>query len=353
MSQVQLYFPATIMLQYVNADDIGNLVSKIDSNVTRVLEVFLIHDPTLDTHTTLTISPTLKRYYIGLIRRLQGMRLGVDVVLYIIKDSPLEVDLSGISQIMLTEDPYINKKLKIRRSVVAQRIFLTDLVFKFYYYVVDNYAEIVELFKEIQSLLRKVTSFRQCDRAYSIIRGALGSPRVSSEGAVMTIWFPHELWGFVGQNFFGLGLPDVVRLGLLWHLATGMYCDYFPSGRHPYFDNIEPIANEAEQMLEERMTRILAKLRQVALEVKGVVEEVSPVEEFLQRSLPSTHVELFLKAQREGIDLQELVRTLDLYIRWGRVVSRGEVLEWAITSKEVIKRREGHGSVQRDFEWRV
>ena len=325
---LRLYFPATFFLQYVDeATDIKDFRHLVDENKLKVLSDFIKPNTVEDIRTTVLMLPNLRDRFKELKEALYGLILGRDVILYFAREEPVEMlwEMDRLNLDILTL-----KNLRLRKYSVIERIITVDLVFRLYYTIYGIIKEELKKYRKARSYVKNMT-IKQSSRYATIERSY--TPFERKDGSnVMHIYVSRMLHGVISSCFPLLSMSGVFQLAML---------NFFVSGRYTEVNEIlsglkstrklskpsEAFLQDCEYHFERAVESYGALLDRFANEVKAIIEEKDPIEEFIKSCLPATFFDIYEKAKVQGFDVDEVMFKLRDLIRRGVIKSDGEMLK--------------------------
>jgi len=325
---IDLYFPAPILMQYVEAYSVSELRARAKEEPVDLYLEF-VNNCEEDVRSSILILPSLKSRFREYRNSLHGLILGRDVRLFFSKDVPEipEWDVSDLEYYITNVDEV--KKLKIRKFRVIERIIVTDIVFRLYY---DAYPKIKDALKEYREARDLVKNF-------TVRKSGLYAARVKDyilfdryHGAVgLTLSYPGQLRGFVSACFPLMSMSSVVQLGMLYFFASGRWYEVNEGlaeagSRGRISEPTDEFLEDCRLHYESHVERYANFLRRFASEVRAIAEEVDPVEKFIKSCLPATFFDLYDRAKQLGYDVDEVVFRLKDLVRRGVVKADGEKL---------------------------
>jgi len=298
---------------------VSDLRKNVQDGSVKVLNTLLKVDPLEDFHTKLTIPYILKKYFKYLRNRLTRLILGKDVILFFVKDTPIELSAEEEYELILDLDPILAEKLRIRKASVAERFLATDLVFRLYYFFRET--RIVELIEKLRKLENKICLFRQ-SALYEMKMRNYTPFEFAEHPHAMDVRYPVMLNGFISSNFPLLSKSGIFQMALMLHAKDELFKEY---GRIP-FENPQDFVTECEIFFERSLNRYESILERFINEVEAILKEKDPIEEFILSQLPTTILELFDKVGSYGYDVKDVNQKLKELIRLGKIKVEGDRL---------------------------
>jgi len=312
---VHLYFPATVLMQHVDATSIQELEQKIRDGKVSVLGTLLRKDTHEDIHTTVVMPYILKRYFRDLRSKLARMILGKDVILFFRRDFPIEIEAEEEYELVFQMDPVIANRLRIRKFAVAERFLITDMVFRLYYHIA---VDIKSRVKEIRSLESKITTFRQSAQ-YEARLAEFTPFEFPVHKMIMNVHYPGLLAGFMESNFPLLSKSGVLQMAIMFSVKERRFEEFSVSVSDDF-------VSECDYHFDVTLNRYINSLDRFITEVRAIVEERDLLEEFVLSNLPATFFDIYEKAKAHGYNVDEVVLKLKDLIRRGVVKTKGEML---------------------------
>lgn len=320
---IRLYFPAVVLMQYVDASSISELSEKLRDNKIAVLGTLLKRDDQEDVHTTIIMPAILKKYFRALRNKMTKKILGKDIILFFRREVPIEIEAEEEYELLLQLNPQVANKLRIRKFSVAERFLATDIIFRLYYYMYDKFKDKIKEIKELES---KVITFSQSAR-YELLLSNYTPFEFPVHKMIMNIHYPSMVDGFISSNFQLLTKSGVFQLALLYHARERKFEDFFDSGRLPGIENTEVFVQECKYHFDRSIEHYSHTLDRFISELRAIVEEKDVIEEFIKSCLPATFFTIYEKAKAQGFDVDEVMFKLRDLIRRGVVKLDGEVLK--------------------------
>ncbi len=322
MVKIHLYFPATVLMDYVDASSIGELKVRIKESKVSVLGELLKSQATSDIHTTIRLPRTLKNYLYALRDRLRQLVLGKEVILYFRKEDPIELEAEEEYELVFDLNPNIANKLKIRRRVVAERLLLTDMIFRLYLHLYDD-EELKNLFKEYHKLPKFLTP-RQDSRlslleSYTPLNGNLTRN-------ISDVRLPEQVRGMVLERLPLLSFSGVVQLALMLHIKERKWEAYYDK-TPKMTEELDNVYDEWVSLFERSIESYKHVLSRYITEFKAILKEEDPIERFILSSLPGTFFDIYNRARAVGFDPDEVMHKISDLIRRGKVRVDGELLK--------------------------
>jgi len=329
------YFPSTILNQYV---DILYYKSMSELSKHEIIDLYynFMKNTELDYHNTILLLPNIRERFREYREALRGLILGYHVQLYFSRQAPKvpgldEADLELM--IPMLED--IHNKLKLRKYKVIERIIITDMTFRLYYYLCEkhNFESVLYEYLEIKNAVKNFTD-AEIGRYAIIERDYM--PYDRHHGAnVSNIFYPEALDGFKRKCLPLLTWSGVISLGIQHFFTSGRWEEVRDTVSK--IKNVKPekiIADPTEAFLDyckrelnKQSLSYIKFVRKFIKEVEAIMQEKDPIEEFVLSCLPATFLELCDKAVEIGFDLEKIIFKVRDLIRRGIVKDDKGVLK--------------------------
>jgi len=311
---VEIYFPSTILMQYIKASTIKELESEVSEGKLNVIGRLLEPDDYEDVHTTVVMPFVLKKYILDLKNRMLNMVLGKDVVLYFRRDNPLEIGAEEEYELLLQLKPSLVNKLKIRKSVVAYRFLFTDMVFRLYYYICNRIKEKIDIVKDLES---KICTFSKSAKYESLLSKYIPFNKPVHSSSI-NVFYPVQLEGVI-QSFPLLTKSGVLQLAVMYHVKEEKFKEYGIKVTDEFIE-------DCESHFDMHISQYINRLDRFINEVKSIVEEEDPLERFLLNILPSTFLDIYERAKAMDLDIDEVMLKLRRLMIRGKIIANGELL---------------------------
>lgn len=330
MAEVELYFPATILSQYVGVANISDLRSLSDVDPVHLyLEFNKPSDEDVDT--TILMPPNLREWYIRYRESLRGKVLGKDVVLmFSIHDEVIvDWDQSDLEYYLITRgfDSLMEheSKLRLRKYKVIERVITTDMLFRLYYSISDRIRDELTRFWELR---REVAFFnmRRATRYAFVERDYLPYNREHG-GNAMHIYHPQELRGFKTKCFPLLSWSGLIQLGMLHFIVSDRWRELNIFKNVPY-----EFIKECEEEFDKHVNRYKAHLKNFIAEVERIKAEEDPLERFILSNLPATTLEICERGEMIGYRWSEVLSTIESLRKRGLIFEKD--YQWRVKNGE-------------------
>jgi len=327
MTYVKLYFPATILMEYVDAKSINELKNKVNESKVSVLGDLLRASTPVDVHTTVLTSYTLNHYFRAIIDRLVKMVLGRDVVLFFRKNAPIELEAEEEYELVFRMDHEIANKLRIGKRVVAGRLFVTHIIFKFYY---DIYSDLSDKLREYHKLPKFLR--RKQDSRVQLMRLSYKQPHMVELREVLNLRIPDRLKGFVTYSFPLLSFSDVFNFALINSMVSMEWENFYDRPEKSVLSSLYSIIDDWRVVVDNFKRWYSMLLERYITEFNAILKEKDPIEEFIKSCLPATFFDICERAKQNGFDLDEVIYMLRDLVRRGVVKAEGA--QFVLAKKE-------------------
>jgi len=272
MKRIELYFPGTLMLQYTDASSIRELKRKVTEGKVEVLLDLLKGYSSEDADTTVEILPNYREWFKMMRGRLLRKILGKDVVLFFVKEYPIELDAGEDYFFALEIDEEIANKLMIRKYVAAERLLATDLIFRFIYEVYDEVYPLVKRVKEVREKILNATD--ETAARVSMVEQSF-TPTTRSQGAqIMRIRYPRELNGVISSNLPYMTISGAFQMAVMNFFASNRHLDFGLNASDAFLKN-------CSENFRKHLLRYRAFLGRLINIMDETMTGVSPVEAFV------------------------------------------------------------------------
>jgi len=337
MSGLLFYFPAPILMQYVNVASTRELREYAEENPVEFYTEF-VRNTENDVKSTILQIPSLRERYREYRNALYGLVLGRDVQLYFSKNAPAIPEYNPEElEFYLSDEKITNlKALKLRKYKVIERIIITDMLFRLYY---DMYPKLEDTLRKYRNITKLVKNFtvQKSMRYASIERDYVFLDR--HKGAnVMHIYFPEQLRGFKSACFPLMSWSSLVQLGMFHFFASGRWVEVnqtigeiksYTVGSKVVKPNVitEPtdeFLEDCKEHYERGVDSYKYTLERFIIEVESILEEEDLIEKFIKSILPATFFDIYDKAKSLGYNMDEVMYKLKDLIRRGIVKIDGD-----------------------------
>jgi len=313
---IRLYFPSTILVEYLDAVDIDDVKEMIRDSKVTVLKSLLKTVNDVDIHTTVDMPYTIKNFYKHVVDALRKKVLGKDVVLFFSKDFPIEIEAEEEYELVLDLNPKLLKFLKIRKRGVAGRFIIVHSVFKFFYNI---YPTLQHLYREYRALPKFLN--RRQDSLVQSLRLRFRFPRTFDCYELTHVFIPEQLFGFISSYFPLLQISDVINFSLINYMVS----DEWSSIVDTVVD--ANIVDDWIQVLDHFKEWYHDRLKKYINDFKAILEEEDPIERFILSMDGCSVLKLITSAKAQGYDVDEVMIKLHDLVRRGKVKDDNMVLK--------------------------
>jgi len=338
MVSLEFYFPAPILMQYVDAISTKELREYAKENPVSFYIEF-IKNTENDVRTSVLQIPSLRERYREYRNALYGLVLGKDVKLYFSRNAPTIPEYSPDElEFYLQDDKKLEelKTLKLRKYKVIERIIITDMLFRLYYDLYPKLKDILSKYREVLRLVKNFTVYKSA--RYALIERDFMLFDRHNGANVMNIYYPEQLRGFKSMCFPLMSWSSLIQLGMLHFFASGRWYEVndvvgelksYTVGGKTVKPNVitEPTSefiDDCKMHYERGVEQYKNMLERFLTEVKAILEEKDPTEEFILSTLPASFFEIYEKAKAIGLDVDDVIFKLKDLIRRGVVKIDGD-----------------------------
>ena len=330
MVSLQFYFPAPLLMQYVNVVSTRELREYAEDNPVKFYIEF-VKNTENDVDTTILQIPSLRERYREYRNALYGLILGKDVKLFFSKDVPSIPEYSPEDLAFYLQKEVESKLLKLRKYKVIERIIVTDMLFRLYYDIYPRIKNILKKYREVLKLVKNFTVYKSAK--YALIEREFTLLDRHKGANVMHIYYPEQLNGFKSTCLPLMSWSSLVQLGMFHFFASGRWEEVNQVvGELKAFEIngklIKPnvITEPTDEFLEDcklhyekGVENYISMLERFITEAQSIMEEKDPVEMFILSNLPSTFFEIYEKAKAQGYDTDDVIFKLKDLVRRGIV----------------------------------
>lgn len=316
----EFYVPSTILLSYVQKYSVDDLKSFSTRDAVEFYREF-VNSKEEDIRSSCYLSINDLYVYKKLRNKLRHKYLGRDVKICfsLPRDVKIPIVTDENLEYYISVDVEALKELKLRKTRIIDRILISDLLFRLYYYLVQNYPDFESNVKNFNDIINNV------DDTTDSIAGKIESLLREHKDAdinlrLFNFYYSRLLSGFKEACFPMLSWSRLLK----WSIRFIIFSDRRKElGLKDYS---EKRIEESRTVFEKEVNAYIERLKTVAAGIKvfstGADDEY---EALIYSMLPLTPLELgklYNAATRMGLDITELEQTLNRLISEKRIVLR-------------------------------
>jgi len=321
---IRLYFPATILLQYLNVSKIHRLHQLIEESRAEVLLRFMERSEE-DARFRPYLPLLLIRYYQRLRHRLHGLVLGEDVVLYYRKEAPIELGKDEEEyELLLRLDPDLREKLTLRKFRIIDRVLWPHMAIKAYYNINNLFKEKI---REIERLTGEIKTLKAtCKEAES-------RQRMKSRLCIVpynfcrraSIYSPSQLGGVISKVPL-MGTSTFFQYALLYALKYDATVAQMIELPGEFLEDAERELKRFHVMYGEVLRNLREALKMI---LEGAETPIAYVRYKLAEG-PLTPIDLLTLSEASGFSYRELYNAIETLRRRGEVIIDPETGQWKL-----------------------
>ncbi|MEM2191385.1 MAG: hypothetical protein QW540_08165 [Archaeoglobaceae archaeon] len=313
----EFYVPSTVLLSYVQKYSVEDLKAFSLREAVEFYRAFL-NSSEEDIRSSCYLHLNDLMTYKVLRKKLRNKILGRDVKICfsLPKDVKIPVITEEDLEYYISVDVEALKELKLRKTRIIDRILTSDILFRLYYYLVQNYPEFQNYVLEFNKLETVISEaeYSISDRISSIIKENRESDLYPQ---YFNFYHPRILAGFKESCFPLLSWSKILTWGIRYIIFTDRHKEL---GLKSFKEKrIEECKTAFEKEVQDYIKRLEAVATAVKVLSTGALNEY---EAFIYSMLPLALLEigkLYNTATKIGLDFIELERTFNRLASTGKI----------------------------------